>query len=126
MIFHRAEKKQEPKYIVLEVPKDFNLPEPSQDLAISITGLALHPGFQYLMSKLDLLAARLQAQLVGVKHTDLTDVAYLQAGIQWAKWLRAQVEQAKHQLPKQHEATPHELAAAFAPNIPQPYEVVGS
>lgn len=56
----------------------------------AVATLKDHPGFHYLLNRLRLQRATLEAALITRPHTEIADVAYLQAGIRWMNWLESQ------------------------------------
>lgn len=65
-----------------------------KEIQESVATLQAHPGFIYLMQRLDIQNAALKAKLVGERHDNLSAVQFLQAGIFWSNWLRQEIARA--------------------------------
>lgn len=93
-----------PKQYVVEVPKA-SVPADNEETISQVASLQGHPGFRWLLQKLDLQAARLRSELANKQHSSLRDVEFLQSGIQWCDWLRGQLDFAKQRYQNMREAT---------------------
>lgn len=75
------------KLIKIEVPDSA---EVSAEGRKSLATLGNHPGFRFLLAKLKLQRAALEAKLKYEPHDDLKTVIRLQEGIRWMMWLENQ------------------------------------
>lgn len=81
------------KLIEVEVP---DATEVTDEGRKSLATLGNHPGFRYLLAKLKLQRASLEAKLKYEPHDDLKNVIRLQEGIRWMMWLENQFMLAIH------------------------------
>lgn len=79
---------------VVEVEKGETLPVYSDDLKRSVGTLQAHPGFLYLLQKLNAQRAYLRTTLETKRHPDLKEAEFLQSGIAWSGWLEAELKKA--------------------------------
>ena len=75
------------KYKLLEVERISPLPELNAELKESMRTLQLHPGFNYILSRLRLTKSGLQHQLQEGFELPERDLHRIQAGIFFAGWL---------------------------------------
>lgn len=73
------------KHQVVEIEKP--IPHVDREAQETLSQLIVHPGFNYLLGKLKLERAKLEAILRNERHKDIKDVEFLQSGIHWTKWL---------------------------------------
>ena len=64
---------------------------PDKGVLESLAGLENHPGFQFLLQRLDLAAAYLDSRLRTERHADIRAVDTIQQGIAWCNWVKQQV-----------------------------------
>ena len=100
------------KIKIVEVEKPRNLAQLDQEGKKSVRTLSGHPGFLYLLEKLKIQRALLEAKLKNDHHADLREVELLQSGIFWSRWLEDQLHK------EVYEAIPHR-----APVDPTPDEL---
>lgn len=80
------------EYRTLELSKPVHLAPVTPELKDSLRALQLHPGFQYLMSRLSLEQANVKKFLEeGFKATE-TELRFLQAGVYYTGWLQREIE----------------------------------
>jgi len=79
------------------------------EMVASIASLRSHAGFNWLVRKLKLQAARLRHELDSRKQEKLEDYYFLQSGINWCNWLQQQVDFANEKVSARR-ATPQETA----------------
>ena len=82
---------QRRKPLVVEVEKPRNLGPLTGEQREAILSLQHHPGFQYLLTKLRLQRALLEAKVLRERQKDLVDTEFLKSGIAWAGWLEDQL-----------------------------------
>lgn len=111
--------------LVVEVERSTPLPPMTPELREAVKALDSHPGFKYLTSKLRTQRAALERELKGTYHKSLREVTNLQAGIQWAAWLEAQVR-AELQRPPTEVRQPYAAEQAAFEEVKKFLEVVGA
>jgi hypothetical protein len=77
--------------VILEIESTKRIPPLDANTREAVTSLRSHPGFQYLLGKLRVERAVFESQLRNQRHSNLSDVAYLQAGAFWTNWLEKEV-----------------------------------
>lgn len=82
-------KKEITKIIEVEKAK---LQPIDDEIRDSIRSLQFHPGFQYLLGKLETQKAALKSVLVSAAHEDMRAVDRLQAGIFWLDYLAEELK----------------------------------
>lgn len=95
---------QGPEIRVLERSPSQNPLLKDPEAKASVRSLQAHPGFQYLLAKLNLQGDVLRSSLAHDRHTSLRDVEFIQSGIFWTGWLETQIK--------------HELYAQISQEIP--------
>jgi len=81
-----------PTILVLELDQFTKLPELTGDLRESLKTLEYHPGFQYLLQRLQVDEASLVAQFKEGLGMSEIQLRYLQAGIYWTGWLKNELK----------------------------------
>lgn len=76
---------------ILEIESTKRIPPLDASTREAVTSLRSHPGFQYLLGKLRVERAVFESQLRNTRHSNISDVAYLQAGAFWTNWLEKEV-----------------------------------
>ena len=79
-------------YKIVEVEKPRDLSKVDPEAKKTITSLAAHPGFVFLVAKLKTQGYLLETQLKNNRQDSLRDVEFLQSGIYWTNWLKQQVD----------------------------------
>lgn len=100
-LFERFRSK--PKVFVVEVEKPRKLPTFDDNIRASVAILADQPGFVYLLAKHRFIHDTLKRQLETAKHEKLDDVAYLQHGLFWSRWLENELNLAVNRKPARSE-----------------------
>jgi len=91
---------QEPvQYKIVELTK--RGPQSNEEgIKESVATLASHPGFVWLIKRLELQRSALKSKLDLEKHETLREVDFLQAGIYWAGWLQQETARMTTKLPQ--------------------------
>jgi len=77
-------------YQVVKVTDTEPVPALDREMQETLSTLAAHPGFVYLLKRLRYQRGLLLARLQGSKHNSLHEVQLLQSGVYWSNWLEAQ------------------------------------
>lgn len=94
------------KVVEVDPSKRFNI-KADKDVLESIATLNHHPGFLYLVKKLELQAGLLKSKLNGERHKDLEAVQFLQAGIFWSGFFQREANAAMSR-PTERQVDPFE------------------
>jgi hypothetical protein len=81
-----------PVYKIIEAPKASPLPELTTELKESLRALQLHPGFQYLMMRLQLERATIRETLEKGYQIPEGGLRHLQAGVYYTGWLENEIK----------------------------------
>jgi len=100
--------KAEPKPITIVELEKLTPIEETPDSVAAVASLRSHHGFQWLVKKLKLQAARLKAELENTKQTSIEDYYFLQTGLHWCRWLQQQVDIANDKYLSMRPANPQE------------------
>lgn len=101
------------KLSVIEVEKKHVSTLTAEQAAPFVARLRDDPGFQWLLSQLEVQRALLRKTLEEQRHKSITDVEFIQSGLNWLNWLRLQQERAVGIMnkPKERPARPYEQEA---------------
>lgn len=95
--------------MIVSIEKGQRLPEFTEDIRRSVMTLQSHPGFLYLLAKLNFQQQALRAQHETRRHATLKDSEFFQSGIAWSGWLQNELNSAvDFHPPTPVEATPDE------------------
>lgn len=79
---------------LVETKPGSKLPKLTPEIMGSVTTLGQHPGFEYLLIKLQLQHDMLLAKLVNERFGKLEEAEFIQSGVFWTGWLEGQLRQA--------------------------------
>lgn len=81
-----------PTPLVVEVEKPRHVEPMDKETAISVASLAGHPGFQWLLGRLETQRAALKTILNTQRQETVVDYQFLQSGVAWSGWLETQMK----------------------------------